>query len=225
MLAKMSHIENNTKRTDHFLPRVCACVHACEHACVCVCACVYVCACVHACVCVCEHTCAAVLQQKRVSLLHCVAGPTQLMEVKHTLKMMLVVPPDAPQSLIRMLKITLGLFFCDKVRRAERQRCRTSATVTRLKNNRHNVTGSVCDSLFMLVCELFCRSLFSVLFGFSYSEYFYCCSLCPCDCVDCAFTAFSHQCIYMQSCVQCLAVCVYLCVFLVLLVYGFVLQL
>lgn len=189
VLAKMSHIENNTKRTDHFLSRVCVC--ACEHACVCVCA----------------RTFAAVLQQKRVSLLHCVAGPTQLMEVKQTLKMMLVVPPDAPQSLIRMLKITLGLFFCDKVRRAERQRCRTSATGTRLKNNRHNVTGSGCDSLFMLVCELFCRSLFSVLFGFSYSEYFYCCSLCPCDCVDCAFTAFSHQCIYMQSFLCSVSVC------------------
>lgn len=57
---------------------------------------------------------------------------------------MLVVPPDAPQSLIRMLKKTLRLFFGDKVRRAERQRCRTSATVTRLKNNRHNVTGLGC---------------------------------------------------------------------------------
>lgn len=51
-------------------------------------------------------------------------------------------------------------------------------------------------------------------FGFSYSEYFYCCSLCPCDCVDCAFTVstFIRQCIYMQSChscVQCLGVCVF----------------
>lgn len=123
VLAKMSYLKQHKENRSFPAPCLCVCARVCMH--------VYVCV----------RTCAAVLQQKWVRLLHCVAGPTQLMEVN----LMLVVPPDAPQSLIRMLKITLRLFFGNKVRRAERQRCRTSATVTRLKNNRHNVTGLGCE--------------------------------------------------------------------------------